>query len=74
MDLAYTYLKPIREFLLNGDNRAAQQLLIKHFVAKGRGSGHGHGANVKFGCYQTVGDFLIRWSGDESKLQSVFWI
>ena len=60
-DSAYKYLKPIQDFLLAGKNKEAQDLLQKHFVAKGRGSGHGNGANDKFGCYQTMGDLFISW-------------
>lgn len=60
-DSAYTYLKPIRELLLAGKNREAQELLQKHFVSKGVGSGYGQGANVKYGSYQTLGDLFIKW-------------
>lgn len=61
LDSAYVYLKPIQNFLLEGKNKEAQDLLMKNFIAKGAGSGHGNGANVKYGCYQTVGDFFIDW-------------
>lgn len=61
LDSAYRYLKPIQDFLLAGKNKEAQELLMKHFVAKGRGSGFGRGAMDKFGCYQTVGDLFIEW-------------
>lgn len=61
-DSAYTYLKPIRDLLLQGKNREAQALLQKHFVAKGVGSGYGQGANVKYGSYQTLGDLFIKWN------------
>ncbi len=60
-DSAYKYLKPIRDLLLTGKNREAQQLLQKHFVAKGVGSGYGQGANVKYGSYQALGDLFIEW-------------
>ena len=58
---ANQYLKPIQDLLLAGRNREAQELLQKHFVAKGRGSGYGRGANDKYGCYQTLGDVFIEW-------------
>lgn len=58
---AYQYLKPIQDSLLAGNNKAAQQILQKHFVAKGRGSGFGNGAKDKYGCYQTMGDLFISW-------------
>ncbi|MCO6497937.1 MAG: glycoside hydrolase family 95 protein [Chitinophagaceae bacterium] len=65
-DSAHFYLKPIQQLLLEGKNKEAQELLQKHFVAKGPGSGHGQGANVKYGSYQTFGDLLIKWN-DSSK-------
>ncbi len=64
LDSAYMYLKPIQNYLLEGKNKEAQQLLMKNFVAKGRGSGFGNGANDKFGCYQTVGDLFIDWKDE----------
>lgn len=58
---AYKYLKPIQDYLLNGENGKAQALLQKHFTANGRGTGFGNGANDPYGSYQTAGDLLIRW-------------
>lgn len=58
---AYQFLKPIQEYLLAGNNKAAQELLQKNFIAKGKGSGHGRGANDKYGAYQTMGDLFISW-------------
>lgn len=60
-DSAYTYLPAIQQYLLQGKNKEAQALLQKKFIAKGRGSGFGHGANDKYGAYQTMGDLLISW-------------
>lgn len=60
-DSAYKYLKPIQDLLLSGKNREAQQLLEKHFVARGAGSGQGQGAHDKYGSYQTLGDLFIEW-------------
>ncbi len=60
-DSAWQYLKPIQDFLLRGKNKEAQELLEKQFVAKGRGSGFGNGANDKYGCYQAFGDLFIEW-------------
>ncbi|HUN03927.1 MAG TPA: glycoside hydrolase family 95 protein, partial [Niabella sp.] len=62
LDDAYKYLKPIQDLLLEGKNKEAQSLLMKHFVAKGRGSGFGAGAKDKYGCYQTMGDLFIEWN------------
>jgi alpha-L-fucosidase 2 len=59
---AHQYLAPIRELLLAGKNREAQDLLSQHFVAAGKGSGHGSGKSEKFGCYQTLGDVWIQWA------------
>lgn len=59
---AHKYLSDIQQLLLTGNNSEAQQLLQKHFVAKGRGSGYGNGANDKYGCYQTMGDLFISWN------------
>ena len=64
LDSASYYLKPIQQLLLNGKNKEAQALLMKHFIAKGAGSGHGQGAQVPFGCYQNAGDLSIDWLGE----------
>ena len=68
MDSAYMYLKPIQEYLLNYENKKAQELLMKNFVAKGPGSGSGRGANVKYGCYETAGDLFIEWTDGAKKI------
>ena len=59
---AHLYLKEIQDLLLEGDNKAAQELLQEHFVSKGRGSGFGNGANDPYGSYQTLGDLRITWT------------
>ena len=61
LENAHEYLKPIQSLLLQEKNKEAQSLLMKHFISKGAGSGSGAGANVKYGCYQTMGDFFIDW-------------
>ncbi len=58
---AYRYLPAIQHYLLEKKNDSAQQLLMKHFVSNGAGTGYGNGANEKYGCYQTFGDLLIDW-------------
>ena len=58
---AKNFLKPIQDLLLAGKNKEAQNLLQKHFVAKGVGSGYGQGANEKYGAYQTLGNLFIQW-------------
>lgn len=60
-DTAYRILPRIRESLLAGRNKEAQTLLQQYFICKGKGSGHGNGANVPFGCYQTFGDLTLNW-------------
>lgn len=60
-DTAYRILPRIRESLLAGRNKEAQDLLQQYFICKGEGSGHGNGANVPYGAYQTLGDLTLRW-------------
>ncbi|MBC6492886.1 glycoside hydrolase N-terminal domain-containing protein [Flavihumibacter stibioxidans] len=67
-DSAFLYLKPIQEFLLAGKNKEAQDLLQKHFVSKGAGSGYGSGAKEKYGCYQALGDLFITWKDGAGKI------
>ncbi len=63
---AYKFLPAVQQFLLQGKNKEAQELLQKNFVAKGRGSGFGTGAKDKYGCYQTMGDLIIKWKDSSS--------
>lgn len=58
---AAPYLPKIQQLLLQGKNIEAQQMLQQYFICQGPGSGSGNGANVKFGCYQTLGDLFIQW-------------
>ncbi|WP_443946721.1 glycosyl hydrolase family 95 catalytic domain-containing protein [Pedobacter sp. AW1-32] len=67
-DSAFLYLKPIQDLLLAGKNKDAQNLLGKHFISKDDGSGHGAGANSKYGSYQTVGDLFIHWQDAQQKV------
>lgn len=53
---AYASLQKIRELLFAGKYKEATELTNKTQVCKGVGSGNGNGANVPFGCYQTLGD------------------
>ncbi|HEU5146359.1 MAG TPA: glycoside hydrolase family 95 protein, partial [Chryseosolibacter sp.] len=69
-DSAHHYLKPIQDLLLGGNNRAAQSLLQKHFVAEGVGSGYGNGADDKYGCYQTLGDVFIAWADSAERVSN----
>ena len=63
---AHLYLKQIQDYLVKGQNKEAQELLQKQFVAKGAGSGYGQGKDVPFGCYQTLGDLWIHWKDTAS--------
>lgn len=52
-------LGKIRQLLFEGKYKEATELTNKTQVCKGAGSGHGNGANVPFGCFQTLGDLWI---------------
>ncbi|MCY1719328.1 glycoside hydrolase family 95 protein [Prolixibacteraceae bacterium Z1-6] len=49
----------IRQLLFDGKYKEATELTNKTQICKGEGSGHGNGANVPFGCFQTLGDLWI---------------
>ena len=52
----------IRSLLFEGRFKEATELTNKTQVCKGLGTGHGAGANVPFGCYQTLGDWWMDFS------------
>ena len=56
---AVASLAEIRRLLFEGKYKEATELTLKTQVCKGAGSGHGNGANVPFGCYQTLGDLWL---------------
>lgn len=56
---AAKYLGQIRELLFAGKYKEATELTNKTQICKGVGSGNGNGANVPFGCFQTLGDLWI---------------
>jgi alpha-L-fucosidase 2 len=58
---AHAALPEIRRLLLEGKNAEAEALVNKTFTCAGAGSGHGRGANVPFGCYQTLGNLRLRF-------------
>jgi alpha-L-fucosidase 2 len=62
---AREYLPQIRQFLLEGRNNLAQELMYEHFVCGGVGSGYGSGADVPFGCYQVLGNLHLQFSGND---------
>ena len=59
--LALQSLPEIQRLLKEGRNDQAQELMYETFVCGGQGSGHGQGANVPFGCYQTLGNMTITY-------------
>ena len=59
--LALQSLPEIQRLLMEGRNDEAQNLMYETFVCGGEGSGHGQGAKVPFGCYQTLGNMTIEY-------------
>jgi alpha-L-fucosidase 2 len=60
---AHQVLPEIRRLLLEGNNVEAERLVNANFTCQGQGSGHGRGANVPFGCYQTLGNLRFKFGG-----------
>ena len=58
---AYRQLPVIRRLLQEGKNDEAERLVNQTFTCKGKGSGHGKGANVPFGCYQVLGNLSMEF-------------
>lgn len=58
---AYKSLPEIRRLLAEGKNDEAQALVDKNFICKGIGSG-----GVPFGCYQMLGDLLLKFNYAEA--------
>ncbi len=63
---AYPAQEKIRELLFNGNYREAVELTKKTQICKGAGSGHGNGANVPFGSFQTLGDLWLDFEKQSS--------
>ncbi len=63
---AYKALPEIRRLLAEGKNVEASDLVMKNFTCKGAGSGQGQGANVPFGCYQTLGELRLTFGAAEA--------
>ncbi|OOQ59060.1 glycoside hydrolase family 95 protein [Mucilaginibacter pedocola] len=64
---AYKSLPQIRGLLAEGKNDEAQALIDKNFICKGVGSG-----GVPFGCYQTLGDLLLKFNYAENAAASEY--
>jgi alpha-L-fucosidase 2 len=60
--LALESLPEIQRLLKEGKNDEAQNLMYETFVCGGEGSGHGQGAKVPFGCFQTLGNMTIEYN------------
>ncbi|MBL7966666.1 MAG: glycoside hydrolase family 95 protein [Prolixibacteraceae bacterium] len=56
---AFASLEKIRQLLFEGKYKEANELTNKTQICKGVGSGQGNGANVPFGCFQTLGDLQL---------------
>jgi len=66
---AHQALPEIRRLLLEGRNVEAEKLVNAHFTCQGKGSGHGRGARVPFGCYQTLGNLRLKFAGSGNPVQ-----
>lgn len=64
---AWQYLPQIQQLLLQGNNKAAQELLQRYFICKGPGGSQG--SDGAFGCYQTMGELGINWLDTLGKVQ-----
>jgi len=62
---SYGALDSIRKMLYTGKYKEAHQLAEKTQICKGAGSGHGNGAEVPFGCFQTLGDLWLEFGSGE---------
>lgn len=58
-------LNEIRQLLFEGKYREANQLINETQVCRGAGSGNGNGADVPYGCYQTLGDLWFDFESDK---------
>lgn len=68
---AFNYLGKIRKLLFEGKYKEATELTDRTQICKGLGSGSGNGANVTFGCFQTLGDLWIDW-GKNAEYQDYY--
>ncbi len=63
---SYGRIDSIRNLLYAGKYKEAHQLAEKTQICQGSGSGHGNGANVPFGCFQTLGDLWLDFGPPEA--------
>lgn len=67
---ALVALPEIRQLLFAGRYAEAQRIANQKLICKGAGSGHGRGARVPFGTYQTLGDLRLEFEGDTHAVAS----
>ncbi len=60
---ALAAMHEIRRLIFDGQYAQAGALAARKLVCKGAGSGHGAGARVPYGSYQTLGDLLLDFEG-----------
>jgi alpha-L-fucosidase 2 len=63
---AHQALAEIRRLLIEGKNVEAEKLVNANFTCQGQGSGHAKGANLPFGCYQTLGNLRLKFGDARS--------
>ncbi len=63
---AYLAVDEIRKLLFEGKYKEATDLTNKTQICKGKGSGHGNGAKVPYGSFQTLGDLWIDFDNKTS--------
>ncbi|MBK6284733.1 MAG: glycoside hydrolase family 95 protein [Draconibacterium sp.] len=63
---AFAAQAEIRKLLFEGKYKEATDLTNQTQVCEGAGSGHGNGANVPFGCFQTLGDLWINFHNNSA--------
>lgn len=65
-------LPEIRRLLAEGKQQEADRLGVQKLICAGKGSGHGRGARVPYGSYQTFGDVWIEYAGDTNQVPSAY--
>lgn len=63
---AYPAQAEIRKLLFEGKYKEATELTQQTQICKGEGTGHGNGATLPFGCFQTLGDLWIDFEKESS--------
>lgn len=61
MPQAHEHLREIQQLLLAGKNLEAQEVMNQYFICKGKGSGHGDGADVPYGSYQILANLRVQY-------------